>query len=92
MIAVLAGAPACTLFQSQERSDLTALPDAGTVNDACHGGGDGGCCSQAHDAGTPTWPDGAPDDGGGYLPDGGWVPDAGVFTVDGGSYVPDGGP
>ena len=87
--AVLAVSPACSLFQSSERSQISQPPDAGTDNDACHGGGgpvaDAGCCGQTLDGGPQNWPDGGPQDGGGYYPDGGgWLPDA--------AYFPDGGP
>lgn len=86
--AVLVVSPACSLFESTERSQLSQPPDAGADNDACHSGGnsspDGGCCGQTLDGGPQIWPDGGPQDGGGYFPDGGGA------SVDAGSPLPDG--
>jgi hypothetical protein len=87
--AVLAVTPACSLFVSTDRSQVSQPPDAGTDNDACHGGGGasdaGGCCGGTPDGGPEIWPDGGPQDGGGWLPDGGFdSPDGGVVQPDGG--------
>lgn len=89
--AVLVVSPACSLFfESQDRSQVTQVPDAGVVNDACHGSGGpidaGGCCGQTPDGGGWNWPDAGIEDGGGYLPDAGWDP-----SPDGGVLLPDGG-
>lgn len=84
---VLVTCSACSLYRGTERSELSAAPDAGSVNDACHNSSAdaGSCCGgPVPDAGE-YWPDGAPEDGGGYFPDG-------APSWDGGVLLPDGGP
>jgi len=68
--AVLVAGSACSLYSGTERSQVSAPPDAGTSNDGCHNSlPDGGCCPQTLDGGQQTWPDGGPEDGGGYVID-----------------------
>ena len=73
---------ACGLYFGSDSTDRhrPTLPDANTGHGDCGGGG---------------YPDAGIEDGGGYLPDGGWVndgggdwPDAG-WSNDGGGYLPD---
>lgn len=72
---------ACGLYFTHDGTERQGgtVPDAGTIGHGDCGGGGG-------------YPDAGVEDGGGYLPDGGWgpLPDAG-WSYDGGGYGPDAG-